>query len=237
MATSKANDPQGQRSCTGCNRPDHIEDMVACDDCSAWYHYGCAEVDSTIKDQSWTCQPCRLIPKATMSAAAGAGANLIAPTGATRKTKKQAGSKASTLKSKRTNASKTVSASSSARARLALELEVLNEQQQLEELELEEEKQIRARQIIQEKSIKDRELEIEAKRLAEEKAFLEKKTADELKFRRDQMAIKKRSLEEKAKLIREQSLRGSSRASSVSQSESVLGEKVNKWLETTDEPT
>ncbi|XP_062705798.1 uncharacterized protein LOC134287620 [Aedes albopictus] len=236
MATSKVNDPQEQRNCVNCNRPDHIEDMVACDDCSAWYHYGCADVNFTVKDQSWTCHPCRLIPKATMSASVGAGANLIVPSGATKKTKKPAGSKASTSKSKKTNASKTVSVSSSARARLALELEVLNEQQQLEELELEEEKQIRARQIIQEKSIKDRELEIEAKRLAEEKAFLEKKTAEELKFRRDQMAIKKRSLEEKAKLIREQSLRGSSRGSSVSQSESVLGEKVNKWLATTERP-
>ncbi|XP_062538818.1 uncharacterized protein LOC134207116 [Armigeres subalbatus] len=104
-----------------------------------------------------------------------------------------------------------------------MELEVLNEQQQLEELELEEEKQIRARQIVQEKLIKDRELEIETKRLEEEKAFLEKKTAEELRFRRNQMAIKKKSLEEKAKLIREHSQRGSSQASGISQSESEVG--------------
>ncbi|XP_062715096.1 PHD and RING finger domain-containing protein 1-like [Aedes albopictus] len=235
MPTSKANDPQVPKGCMACNRPDHIEDMVACDDCGKWYHFGCANVDESVVDQSWKCQPCGLL-LATAASNTAACASLNVPTGALRKTGKTAGSKVtSSRKSKKTAASKTASMTSSARAQLALELEVLNEQQQLEELELEEEKQIRARQIDQEKMIRDRELEIEAKKLAEEKAFLERKTAEELKFRRDQMAIKRKSLEEKAKLIREQSIRGSSRSSSVSESVAEVSAKVNKWLEKTEQ--
>lgn len=235
MPTSKANDPQVPKGCMACNRPDHIEDMVACDDCGKWYHFGCANVDESVVDQSWKCQPCGLL-LANAASNTAACASLNVPTGALRKTGKTAGSKVtSSRKSKKTAASKTASMTSSARAQLALELEVLNEQQQLEELELEEEKQIRARQIDQEKMIRDRELEIEAKKLAEEKAFLERKTAEELKFRRDQMAIKRKSLEEKAKLIREQSIRGSSRSSSVSESVAEVSAKVNKWLEKTEQ--
>ncbi|XP_062711689.1 uncharacterized protein LOC134289605 [Aedes albopictus] len=237
MSTSKANDPLVPKSCTACNHPDHIEDMVACDNCGKWYHFGCANVDESIVDQTWKCQPCGLL-LSNVASNTGVGASLNVPTGAVRKTGKTAGSKVtSSRKSKKTVASKNASVTSSARERLALELEVLNEQQQLEELELEEENQIRARQIAQEKMIRDSELEIEAKKLAEEKEFLEKKTAEELKFRRDQMAIKKKSLEEKAKLIREQSLRGSSRSSSISQSVSEVSAKVNKWLEKTEQHT
>lgn len=65
---------------------------------------------------------------------------------------------------------------------------------------------------------------------------MDKKTTEESRFRRDQMAIKKNSLEEKAKLIRAQSLRGSSRLTSVSQSVSQLSAKVNQWLVNTEQP-
>ncbi|XP_055589574.1 uncharacterized protein LOC129741808 [Uranotaenia lowii] len=35
-----------QHNCIGCTQPDEIQDMVACDECSQWWHYNCAGVSS-----------------------------------------------------------------------------------------------------------------------------------------------------------------------------------------------
>lgn len=52
---------QESASCQKCERPDSAEDMVGCDKCNAWQHFGCAGVADSIADtkRSWTCEKCR----------------------------------------------------------------------------------------------------------------------------------------------------------------------------------
>ncbi|XP_062710664.1 uncharacterized protein LOC134288800 [Aedes albopictus] len=45
-------------NCRGCTRPDEAEDMVACDECSQWWHYGCAGVAASVCNRSWRCVTC-----------------------------------------------------------------------------------------------------------------------------------------------------------------------------------
>ncbi|XP_065080970.1 uncharacterized protein LOC135703620 [Ochlerotatus camptorhynchus] len=46
-------------SCAGCQLPDSAEDeMVGCDHCQRWYHFGCAGVTDEVKDISWSCDEC-----------------------------------------------------------------------------------------------------------------------------------------------------------------------------------
>ncbi|XP_055622802.1 PH domain-containing protein DDB_G0287875-like [Toxorhynchites rutilus septentrionalis] len=44
--------------CKVCNRPDEIDDMVACDSCNSWWHFNCAGVHESICDRSWRCNNC-----------------------------------------------------------------------------------------------------------------------------------------------------------------------------------
>lgn len=46
-------------ACAGCAQPDSVEDMVQCDSCDAWWHYTCAKVDDSVKDQKWECIRCQ----------------------------------------------------------------------------------------------------------------------------------------------------------------------------------
>ncbi|XP_062557204.1 uncharacterized protein LOC134222068 [Armigeres subalbatus] len=48
----------GTISCKSCNRPDAAEDMVACDKCNDWWHFGCAGVQASICERSWQCPNC-----------------------------------------------------------------------------------------------------------------------------------------------------------------------------------
>ncbi|XP_058446466.1 uncharacterized protein LOC131427358 [Malaya genurostris] len=45
-------------ACLGCDQPDSAEDMVQCDRCDTWWHFTCANVDASIKDQKWMCSKC-----------------------------------------------------------------------------------------------------------------------------------------------------------------------------------
>ncbi|XP_062539269.1 DNA ligase 1-like [Armigeres subalbatus] len=46
-------------SCVACDRPDDAESqMVFCDHCQQWYHFGCVGVTAEVKDISWCCQKC-----------------------------------------------------------------------------------------------------------------------------------------------------------------------------------
>lgn len=61
--TSRKNTPMeehhSRRShCMLCSRPDEVDDMVQCDKCDAWHHFGCVNVDASVKDASWTCERC-----------------------------------------------------------------------------------------------------------------------------------------------------------------------------------
>ncbi|XP_058465784.1 uncharacterized protein LOC131439138 [Malaya genurostris] len=55
MSTS-GDHPTG--SCKVCNRPDHAEDMVACDCCEKWFHFTCAGVQASICNKPWRCGYC-----------------------------------------------------------------------------------------------------------------------------------------------------------------------------------
>ncbi|XP_058456660.1 uncharacterized protein LOC131434043 [Malaya genurostris] len=45
-------------NCKNCDRPDHVENMVACDKCNTWWHFGCADVTESVADRSWKCNNC-----------------------------------------------------------------------------------------------------------------------------------------------------------------------------------
>ncbi|XP_055615048.1 uncharacterized protein LOC129761356 [Toxorhynchites rutilus septentrionalis] len=54
------NPDQTGYSCAACDRPDSAEkEMVLCDRCQLWYHFGCAGVSDDIHDVSWRCTECR----------------------------------------------------------------------------------------------------------------------------------------------------------------------------------
>ncbi|XP_055585033.1 uncharacterized protein LOC129737892 [Uranotaenia lowii] len=44
-----------------CSKPDSLDNLVGCDNCSAWAHYDCAGVSSSIEatDRSWKCSKCQ----------------------------------------------------------------------------------------------------------------------------------------------------------------------------------
>ncbi|XP_062549474.1 zinc finger protein 853-like [Armigeres subalbatus] len=44
-------------SCGTCRRVDTSR-MVQCDDCDAWFHYGCVNVDDSIQYHDWSCNGC-----------------------------------------------------------------------------------------------------------------------------------------------------------------------------------
>lgn len=47
-------------SCVGCHRPDCAEaEMVFCDHCQRWYHFGCAGITAKVRDVSWSCNECQ----------------------------------------------------------------------------------------------------------------------------------------------------------------------------------
>nr|XP_029722504.1 uncharacterized protein LOC115263348 [Aedes albopictus] len=46
------------QGCKACNRPSHVEDMVACDICGTWFHFTCAGVKASICDKPWRCGYC-----------------------------------------------------------------------------------------------------------------------------------------------------------------------------------
>uniref|UniRef100_A0A182PX56 PHD-type domain-containing protein n=1 Tax=Anopheles epiroticus TaxID=199890 RepID=A0A182PX56_9DIPT len=44
--------------CGGCERSNTVDDMVLCDGCGKWYHYGCAGVTAEINFREWRCDSC-----------------------------------------------------------------------------------------------------------------------------------------------------------------------------------
>ncbi|XP_061502858.1 uncharacterized protein LOC133391620 [Anopheles gambiae] len=49
--------------CGGCERHNTVDDMVLCEKCEKWYHYGCAGVTAEIKFQEWRCESCVKVAK------------------------------------------------------------------------------------------------------------------------------------------------------------------------------
>lgn len=47
-----------ESSCGSCNKADHVENMVACDECNVWYHLSCAGVNDTIEEREFLCRDC-----------------------------------------------------------------------------------------------------------------------------------------------------------------------------------
>ncbi|XP_055585093.1 uncharacterized protein LOC129737947 [Uranotaenia lowii] len=45
-------------NCKACSKPDDAQTMVACDDCSLWWHFNCAGVDESVANRSWKCAGC-----------------------------------------------------------------------------------------------------------------------------------------------------------------------------------
>ncbi|XP_062533345.1 uncharacterized protein LOC134202334 [Armigeres subalbatus] len=54
-------DSSDSRHCKKCTKPDEADNMVGCDACDAWEHYGCAGVSDSIADsnRSWKCESCK----------------------------------------------------------------------------------------------------------------------------------------------------------------------------------
>lgn len=47
-----------ESNCGSCNKADHVENMVACDECNIWYHLSCAGVNKTIEEREFICKDC-----------------------------------------------------------------------------------------------------------------------------------------------------------------------------------
>ncbi|XP_053686701.1 uncharacterized protein LOC128736247 [Sabethes cyaneus] len=49
------------KHCAKCDRPDTADNLVGCDTCETWMHYGCAQVTDSIAEEnrSWKCDQCR----------------------------------------------------------------------------------------------------------------------------------------------------------------------------------
>ncbi|XP_058816184.1 uncharacterized protein LOC131679471 [Topomyia yanbarensis] len=58
MHSSNGTMQQVAYNCKGCDRPDHIENMVACDRCNTWWHFSCAGVTGSVANRSWSCNNC-----------------------------------------------------------------------------------------------------------------------------------------------------------------------------------
>ncbi|XP_055615183.1 uncharacterized protein LOC129761486 [Toxorhynchites rutilus septentrionalis] len=58
---SNLNPDVTQYNCPLCTRPDHDEkEMVYCEDCQRWFHFSCAGVEASVKDdENWRCSACR----------------------------------------------------------------------------------------------------------------------------------------------------------------------------------
>ncbi|XP_065092637.1 uncharacterized protein LOC135713450 [Ochlerotatus camptorhynchus] len=69
-AAAKANAEIPQCICELCKNPNHVEEMVACDQCRRWYHCTCAEVAEGFTGK-WTCKDC--ISTWTVSGASTSG--------------------------------------------------------------------------------------------------------------------------------------------------------------------
>ncbi|XP_058449188.1 uncharacterized protein LOC131429158 [Malaya genurostris] len=53
------NPEQSGYNCAACHRPDNDEtNMVFCDHCQRWYHFGCAGVNDDVRNISWSCPDC-----------------------------------------------------------------------------------------------------------------------------------------------------------------------------------
>ncbi|XP_062539189.1 uncharacterized protein LOC134207496 [Armigeres subalbatus] len=59
------------KHCSKCDRPDTADNLVGCDLCDTWMHYGCAKVTDSIADvnRSWKCERCRGREEDTISRA------------------------------------------------------------------------------------------------------------------------------------------------------------------------
>ncbi|XP_055604683.1 uncharacterized protein LOC129752918 [Uranotaenia lowii] len=44
--------------CGECSKLEESAKLVACDNCSRWFHFSCAGVDDSVKDRSWLCRHC-----------------------------------------------------------------------------------------------------------------------------------------------------------------------------------
>ncbi|XP_062542169.1 putative mediator of RNA polymerase II transcription subunit 12 [Armigeres subalbatus] len=55
-------------SCAGCNQPNESDNLVQCDACDAWWHFGCAGVTGSIADRSWMCTKCKRPSRASSKA-------------------------------------------------------------------------------------------------------------------------------------------------------------------------
>uniref|UniRef100_A0A6E8W6F6 PHD-type domain-containing protein n=1 Tax=Anopheles coluzzii TaxID=1518534 RepID=A0A6E8W6F6_ANOCL len=44
--------------CGACDKANTVDDMVLCDGCAKWYHYGCASVTANVAKRKWFCVRC-----------------------------------------------------------------------------------------------------------------------------------------------------------------------------------
>lgn len=56
------------KHCAKCDRPDTVDNLVGCDKCETWMHFGCAGVTDSIADpnRSWKCDRCRSLSEASV---------------------------------------------------------------------------------------------------------------------------------------------------------------------------
>ncbi|XP_053690800.1 uncharacterized protein LOC128743113 [Sabethes cyaneus] len=181
MANSKSG------SCLLCSEVDTNE-MVQCDQCDGWAHYGCAGVNDTVKDHPWSCPKCSnflQVPKKKGAAVAT--------------------SKKTSTDGKKTSSKGETGSVSSAVLTIEESLRKMQEEMDAKEKALENERILRRKRLEMERAMKEKELSLERELRQMELDQERELRADQLK--QEQELLNQRLKEEEEFLKRRNKLR------------------------------
>ncbi|XP_062703871.1 uncharacterized protein LOC134286288 [Aedes albopictus] len=218
------NRSESPRNCQSCSRKDSAEDeMVQCDSCRLWEHFGCAGVDEQIRksENRYVCKRC-VNPGVSND-------HLKVPVGDPRSKAKgssKTSSKGGSRKGKKAPDPNGSVTSSVRAAMLAEQLKLIEEERMLQEQELKDQEDIKKRLLEEEEN----QLEEKRKLVEEAKRIRERKLQEELDAKRKQQQVRRESLEKRQEIVR-QMAEASSRSGSVVSSR----QKVHDWLNDQDD--
>ncbi|XP_062701849.1 uncharacterized protein LOC115265478 [Aedes albopictus] len=225
-----ADQQKSPRNCQSCTRRDSADyEMVQCESCKLWEHFGCAGVDEQIRQPEvpYVCKRC-------MQQGVSDNATLVPPPSEHHRSKGAKGSskvssKAASRRTKK-NVDPSGSVTSSVRAAMLTEqLKLVEEERMLAEQELREQEEVKKQQMEEE----ERRLEEKRKLADEANQLRDRKLKEELELKRKQQQVRRESFEKRQEIIRQltevnsrcESLRSSSSSSIVSSKQ-----KVTHWL-------
>lgn len=192
--------------------------MVACDKCHEWEHFGCANVDGNVRDQSYVCKECTGETSGQLHKGTAGRENRpkhsdsrsVMTTRSKTKLKTPVGSQAGSRVSERV-------------AVLEAELKIVEEERLAKEEEMKEKEKMKKKEIEERK----RQLEEKRKLLEEEAELRQLQLTEERKIQEEQQQIRQDSLTKRKALLRQIA---ESNAGSKCASEVDVQDNVSSWL-------